>query len=230
LELTLKPFTKNLFFSFLFFYLIGCSSSPDEKNLFITQIIYGRNSKENSERLPIYRLKVPREWIQNDVDKHEILSDTTKNLAEFHVFDGGKKIRITIHNFPSDSQEDRISPSTQIARWKRQFEELCPETVQILPQAFGGFSGFFFEGSGVLNKEPTTVIGWSMSLANEHYNSLTCLLGKISCPSKTSSLKQMKADYTIKVTGPQELMEKHKKSIVKAGRSFELIDELPSYL
>ena len=52
----------------------------------------------------------------------------------------------------------------QIMRWKRQFEQLDPATTSVKPQAFSGFVGYLFEGTGILSGETKTVLGWAMEL------------------------------------------------------------------
>lgn len=206
-------------FIFLFISLPSCSSNDSAyKNLSIEEIA-GRNTDQ-----PIYRAKVPRYWIKKEFPKNESLEDTMKPICEFYIKDDQESIRISIHNFPSNKIEERIPPNAQVARWKSQFEKLDPLSITVIPQAFGGFAGLFFEGTGVLNGQEASMMGWSMQLSIEHYQNL-CYAA---LPCTKHDLKQMRSDYTIKAVGTDRLVKKHKNEIVAFARSFELIHEIPT--
>ncbi len=165
---------------------------------------------------PIYRANVPLHWKQNNpLPSHSasaLLSDTTVPIAEF-TFEG---IRITIHSFPAETLESRVPPIAQINRWKRQFDELYPASVSISPQAFSGYVGLLFEGSGLMKQKETMVMGWSLQLAADHFRTLNRRMGTL----------QKRADITIKATGPRDLMAQYQREIIAFARSFELIDEV----
>lgn len=200
------------------FNLIGCNnSSLPQDSTFIE--IAGRGNGL-SQRQPIYRIKAPRFWKYTHPPLSDLLLDTTLPLCEFHIEEGEQNIRITIHNFPSDKIEERVPPKAQIARWKQQFDELDPSSISIVPQAFSGFSGSFFEASGVNKSQDVTVLGWSMQIGVEHYRNLNLYPHPIH--------KQMRADATIKVVGPSDLILKHRHAIIAFARSFELINEIPT--
>lgn len=167
--------------------------------------------------LPIYRVKAPLSWRRQNPSPEESLIDTTKSLCEFYLSEGEETIRVTIHNFPSRKIEDRIPPAAQITRWKKQFANLEPTTVFVTPQAWGGFAGFLFEGSGLINDAPVSMMAWSMQLAWEHYRNLY------------EASPQIRADFTVKATGSKEMMKKYRKAIIDFARSFELIEEIPSH-
>lgn len=192
----------------------ACANSegpPDAQDLKIEKI-----SGRDKQGIPIYRAKAPISWTRKKPLPEDSLEDTTKSLCEFFIQEEAGIIRITIHNFPSIKIEDRVPPASQIARWKRQFANLEPTSVSVTQQAWGGFAGLLFEGAGRINDKSEAVMGWSMQLGSEHYRNL---LGASS---------QIRADYTIKATGPKELMKKYRKEIVAFARSFELIQEIPS--
>lgn len=194
------------------------------------QEICGRNSVDNLARPQTYRAKVPIGWMRNDPSATSSLTDTTQSLCEFIIKgENSSQIRITIHNFPSTQIKDRIPPNAQIARWKRQFTQLDPTSVSITQQAYAGFSGLLFEGTGRMDSQnqTMTMLGWSMQLAPEHYYSLSGLLSRNQSPEDAYVLQQMRADYTIKAVGPQNLIEQHKNEIMAFAHSFELIQELP---
>lgn len=168
--------------------------------------ICGRNPADH----PFYRVNVPAEWKQKDLRHLKDKSDTTLPVCEFMI----DTIRITVHTFPSENQNDRIPTFAQIERWKKQFKPL--DSFSTTPQAFSGYSGIFFEGTGLLNNEIRTMMGWSMQLANDHYRLL--------------SNPQQKADFTIKAVGAVEDMKSRRKEIIAFARSFELVEEIPEQL
>ncbi len=135
-------------------------------------------------------------------------------------------IKITIHNFPADSSEKRIPPSAQVERWKRQFAVLNPLESFSTPQAYAGYFGLQFEGTGVISEIPTTTLAWAMQMDPRHYSNLTAK--QQYHPKEKGYLQQMAADYTIKAMGPPESMAEHRDAIVNFAHSFELIQEIPA--
>jgi hypothetical protein len=164
---------------------------------------------------PSYRIKAPHSWQRHPTPSTADLSDTKQAICTYNI----DSIRITIHTFPSQKIEDRISPQAQIARWKQQFESLDPATVNITPQAYSGYAGLLFEGTGRLNGEHTTVMAWSMQLAPEHYRQLF-----YNRPLDVD----LRADFTIKAVGPAEIMSLYRQALIAFARSFELIKEIDS--
>jgi hypothetical protein len=208
-----------LIFLLLSLCLIGCDHESPPISSFQWRTISGRTEA----REPIYRIKAPIDWTRHDPLFEESLADTTKPLCEFYVKEGDEVIKISIHNFPSDHITQRIPPLAQIARWERQFQQLCPEETHIAPQGYNGFSGAFFQGTGIMNGTLMTVLGWAMQIAPEHYHTL-------SYPETSQEAllyPQMRADFTIKVVGPKDLVHKQMHSLIAFARSFELIDEVP---
>lgn len=186
--------------------------------------ISARDDGSMKEHSPlIYRFKVNPEWKLSLPDRRESIADTTKALAEIFILDGSQKIRIAIHNFPSDQMNERIPPLAQIARWKKQFQALMPQHVTITPQAFGGYQGYLMEATGLMHDTSTTVMGWSLQLPPEHYQSLNKAISR----SEQIKFRQMRGDVTIKAVGPKDLMHKHREEIVAFARSFQLIDDIP---
>ena len=173
----------------------------------------------------IYRALVPSQWIRKDPVEFESLADTTKAICEFYIRENGEsgaEIRLTIHTFPILKEEERIPPQAQIARWKRQFEDLDVLSTQILPESHGGFSGLYFEGTGTLKNQPAKMLGWSMQLAHLFTRELSL--------NEQPLDSYKRADYTIKATGPPDFIHQHRKAIRDFAGSFEFIDELPSPL
>jgi len=206
---------NTLYFIALFF---GCDS-PDsalpERSL-IT--IYGRDRGS-----AIYQMNIPSNWIPISPDPSISIQDTKKPIYEFIIPNGEEQVEITIHNFPSHSLQERIPTMAQVTRWREQFSELDETRSFVIPQAFGGYAGYRFEGSGKMENSDTTVIAWAMQLPTEHYYSLSFPTKKISSEERD----QMKADYTIKFVGPTNLILEHKNTINAAARSFRLIKEIP---
>lgn len=186
------------------------------------QEIQGRDY--DGTRFHVYRARAPNEWIRKDSFKEESLADTKKSICDFFIHSDNGVIRIAIHNFPSDIIDERIPPIAQIARWQRQFDFLQAEESHTIQQAFNGYAGLKFKGVGIMDNKDTMMLGWSLQLGKEHYQ----MLSHPRNPTDHDLYREMRADITIKVTGPKELMENHEDAIIAFARSFELIREIPS--
>lgn len=211
---------KSLMVLFCFLVLVGCSDTHEDlKNDFRWQQISGRDEGMPDQRTAVYRAIVPTNWEREDPSPARSIMDTTLPNCSFIIRDEDSRIFITVHTFPSDHIEDHIPPEAQVARWKRQFKEIDPESLSMSPRAYGGFAGLFFEASGKLKdrEDPVTVLAWSMQLDAQHYQTLSL-----------QSEKQKSADYTIKAVGPEGLIEKHKEEIHCFAKSFELITPIPA--
>jgi hypothetical protein len=208
---------------FLFLTLIllcGCSEAPPPSHPM--QEIKGRDY--HGARFYVYRARVPLNWIRKDPLAEESLTDTTKSLCEFFIPGNEGFIRIAIHNFPSNTLDERIPPMAQIARWQRQFDPLQAEESSTLPQAFNGYIGLKFKGIGLMDGTNTMMLAWSLQLGKEHFQ----MLSNPKNPADHNNFREMRADVTIKATGPKSLMEDHEEEIIAFARSFELIKEIPS--
>lgn len=170
----------------------------------------------------VYRVKAPQSWTYH-APIFETLSDTTKPIGEFVIDDGKESVLITIHNFPSVSQKDRIPPQAQISRWQRQFENLDSSSMNITPQSFSGFVGMLFEGTGSIKGDPASMLAWSMQLAPEHYLTLQYPYNA----AQAEKFPCMCADITIKAVGSPEMIQQYKDDIVQFARTLELIEEIP---
>lgn len=201
--------------------LSACGESPAPSSPSSRQIISGRNDGER--RLPIYQVSVPSGWVRRDSLPEETLSDTTKPIVEFLIAGETGPIRISIHNFPSDTIEQRIPPSAQVARWQRQLEGLVAAESHTVPQAFGGFVGLGFKGLGRLGQIDSMVLGWSLQVGDHHYRMLST-----ASSGSVHRHREMRADVTIKAVGPKNFMEGKEEEITAFARSFELIEEIPS--
>lgn len=193
------------YFILALFLLISCNS-PNEKH-FHFQEFEGR-----LKTVPIYRAEVPLDWKSIPLENDHYLNDTMLPIAVFMI-DG---IRLTVHNFPSDSLEQRISPYAQVARWEKQFSSL-DSSSDTTPVAWGGFSGLLFEASGAINKNPTTMLAVAMQLPSEYYQTF----------KENEVNRQKRADYTIKVLGSPEKVQANREELLAFIESFELIDEIP---
>ena len=192
-------------------FLAGCTAPSEPIRDAPWQTIAGRDDA----REPIYRARIPEQWHRQDPDPTISLTDSRLAICELTVLDAiHGDIKITIHNFPYDKFEDRIPPAAQVARWQRQLTEIDPTSIQTTPVGHGGFAGFLFEATGTFEgQQGTSVMGWAMQLAAEHFWNLE---------------GQRRADYTIKVVGPARSVAKHRDEILRFARSFELIDEIVS--
>lgn len=201
-----------------------CSCSQNDSSILSLNIveIAARDEGDPTQRPIVYRIKVPKDWVKRIPPAKESLMDTTKSIIEFFIYEGDAKIRMTIHNFPTDTKDQRVIPMAQIRRWKRQFQSLDEASLTLIPQAFGGYHGFLLEASGKLNDIQTSVLGWSLQLALEHYQALS--LPTLS--TITQRHRQMRGDVTLKAVGPSHLIAKHRESIISAARSFQLIDDI----
>ncbi len=206
----------------LLFLSTACSSSPSSLNSNEWQYFSGRNTEASLEKPLIYRARVPDSWQRTTPLSSESILDTRKPLSEFLIGNEECSIRLTLHNFPTSSMEERVPPIAQISRWKKQFDYLEAVSINVIPLSQGGFSGLYFEASGIQHEIPVTVIGWSMQLAPEHYRTLAQSTNDISI--------QMRSDYTIKAIGSPDSILKHKKHLIEFAKTFELIHEIPSYL
>lgn len=190
-------FNRTISTILLFLSLIGCSSAEQPQANWVSI-----NGRTNSA---VYQIKVPKHW--KHLEPPQFQTDTRMPIAEFSI---GSDIKITIHNFPSHSLEQRIPPQAQAARWERQFEKLDTASVSITPQAFSGFSGLLFEASGILQGSEQSVMAWAMQIAPQLYQ-------------RTNSPDE-RADFTIKVQGSPQSIKKYRTEIVQFARSFELIN------
>lgn len=200
-----------LWLSFLAF-LTSCTTSPAQSHI-KTSMINGRDKTKDA----LYRVKVPTHWKEIALDSLVDLTDTTQPIAHYEIHENDRKIEIVVHNFPSNTQ---VPPQFQVERWQRQFDEGSLLYCSSTPQAFSGYVGLLFEGTGLIQTHPVKVMAWALNMGTSHYQTLSHTL---------SSLNQQKrADVTIKVSGPPEIMQKQKMAIVNFARSFELIEEIPT--
>lgn len=201
--------------------LCSCASAPEQETSTTTQEIKGRDF--TGRRFAVYRARVPETWIRRDPLPNESLNDTTKALCEYIIKEKNGIIRISIHNFPTDTIDQRIAPAAQVARWQRQFTSLSPTDYSITPQTFNGYTGLYFKGEGKLHNSQSMMLGWSLVLAPEHYR----MLSHGSNDEENKKYREMRADVTIKAIGPISMMEHHEGDISRFARSFELIEEIP---
>ncbi len=189
------------YLAILLFLCCGCQQEQEAPKM---QNIMARDQR------PTYRAIVPAHW--KAVPTTSNLQDTMLPLIEYQV----EGVSITVHNFPSQKMEQRIPAQAQVERWKKQFTYLEPMSIEVTPQAHGGFSGLLFEGEGILDEKRQKMIAWSMLIAPMHYQTLDHL-----------EKRQMLADYTIKVVGD---VDPHRDEIFRFANSFELIESIPQPL
>ncbi len=195
--------------------LVGCQQKQPVQNPW--QEIAGRDLGHSLIiRHPVYRARVPYHWKRVDPLPSVSNADTTKPLVEFWIDD---QVSVNVHNFPSDSLEERIPPAAQVARWRKQLVGLNPKEAVVKPISRAGFAGLFFEGQG----HDVLVMAWSLQLDAEHYR----VLLKGENRENGDFLKQMRADVTIKVVGPPDVVESYQDELMDFAGSFELIQEIP---
>lgn len=216
----MKP--KFYIIFFLSLCIISCHSQETKRSSVRPIEIAARNESHTLNKPLIYRVKVPTLWNVQTPGADVSLFDTTKPISEFYITEGQEKIRITIHNFPADSIEKRIPPMAQINRWKRQFKSIDPNTESIKAQSFGGYYGWLFEATGLLEGSKSTMMGWTLQLASEHFRSLQ----RSTSRALEERYRQMRGDVTIKAVGPENLIKKHRDDIIQFARSFQLIDDI----
>lgn len=188
-------------------FLVSCNKCPEKVPPYTFQKFTGREERLSEQmmvRRPVYRAKVPIGWTR--LDPEGLILDTTQPNVTFLI---DEDLKLVVHTFPAK----RIPPLAQIERWKGQLSDA--QTI-VEAAGHGGFAGFFLEAP--------TVLAWSLQLDFEHYQTLSFLA---SSPAEHEHFKQMQADFTIKVTGPQKQIAKHRDEILLFESSFELIQEIP---
>jgi hypothetical protein len=214
------------FLVILAFFFMGCSSGdPPKDSESFWQEISGRDEGEGKfYRVPVYRAKVFPGWVFHEPDAKESIFDTMKANSEFLIEYPEGTIRIAVHNFPVTNKNDRIPPMAQIARWKRQISEIDQVSLKEDLFAHGGFAGTLIEATGLIDEKKISVIAVAMQLDSEHYQVLS---QKSGTEEEQNLYRQQSADYTIKASGPPDIVSKKRKEILKFARSFELIEEIP---
>ncbi|SCA62898.1 Uncharacterized protein SCG7086_AF_00110 [Chlamydiales bacterium SCGC AG-110-P3] len=205
--------------------LLCSCDTPTEPLIGAWQQITARDSGVPSERAPVYRACVPNYWIRHDPDGNTSIVDTTLPLCDFTITDAGGSITIAVHNFPYDTLEQRIHPSAQVARWRRQLIDTDAATVAIQPYGHGGYAGLQFEATGTfLGASDITILAWAMQLSREHFRNLQ----RGGTIEQRRFDRQQRGDYTIKAYGPRATLARYRRDIEDFARSFELIAEVPS--
>jgi len=187
----------------------------------VYQHIQGRDDAPSTGQIirrPVYRARIPDSWIRKDPQAKESIADTMRPLVEFLIPTPQGEVRLTVHNFPYDHMEERIPPAAQIARWRQQANLEDPLNTREDFRAHDGFAGICLEGDGL--------IAWAMQLCPEHFRCLQ----QPGPPEQTRYLRQLRADYTIKATGPEEAIHYAKTELINFSDSFQLIQEIPTPL
>lgn len=182
------------------------------------ELISARDQDPSLNRPFIYRISTPNGWTKLEPDPKISITNTTFANCEFVLEKKEGKIRLTIHTFPFQDRNLRIPPQAQVNRWKQQFDDIDILTVHVSDESRGGFSGLFFEAEGLIKGQPTKVMAWSMQIAQIYDRELE--------QGKNFLDSWKRADYTIKASGPIEMMTTYRKELIQFSNSFELIDEL----
>lgn len=197
-----------------FLLLIFCISCENSNvSTFKTISIPGRNGQF------IYEIDFPDHWEYAFTDSN-LINDTRESLCDLFFEEENEKVIFSIHNFPCSSLHERIPPKAQVNRWNNQLKETQEIKKQEILESFGGFCGIKFQGVGNLNHEAKKMIAWAMQLPEEFYHSLNF------SNFSEDELMQMRADFTIKVTGPESLIDKHQATLEKVAHSFRLIQDI----
>lgn len=200
----------------VFLTLFSCEKQDSSKADFSEHFIHSRDDGISLQRFPLYSVKVPSYWITNDSSPSISIADTRKPLQEYLIQEAEGTIKISIHNFPTKTLNERIPPNAQIHRWRNQFDSLIPSLTFIANESHDGFIGLLLEAEGTLNNKPTKILGWAMQLAPEYCEQLND-------DDMSPYLQQACSDYTIKVVGPPNLIKKYRQDIITFANSFALI-------
>jgi len=212
-----NSFVRIFILSLLF---SGCWDVRNQDGAILVEVP-GRDAEHDEQhaRYPVYRASVPPSWKPIYPNAGSSNVNTMLPLLSFDLGD----VKIHVHNFPSESIDQRIPPPAQVERWKRQFSEIFPFTMTTKRKSRAGFVGLYFQAEGLLQGREQMMVGWAMSIDPRHYSRLV-LPGT---QKEKEFYKQMRADYTIKAVGKREALSKRLDEIVRFGNSFELIQEIP---
>lgn len=185
------------------------------------QTIQDRNSN------PTYRMQIPAEWVPIKQESMVDLSDTREALCTYQLPHPAGNLTLVIHNFPNDQSSEQIPAQAQVNRWLQQFEELDPLATRLEPQSFSGFQGMRVQAAGIKKGKREALLGWGFNLTGQHYRVLSHPKTTF---ADTETLRQMRGDITIKVTGPVPAMEHYQEQLLSAAKTFELIEAIPEPL
>ena len=191
--------------------LTSCKKCPEKVPPFTYYPVQGREEVLPSGKIvrrPLYKVKMPVAW--KAILSETSLTDTTKPNALFEIT---PNLHLTFHTFPTTDLDERIPSLWQVERWKKQ--DALPATVT--PVHHDGFVGLLFETAQTL--------AWSYQLDPELYQTLA-FLGRTH--EETAYFRQMRSDYTIKVSGPAEEIEQHRDEITFFADNVELFQAIPA--
>ena len=193
--------------------LTACKKCPDKVPPFTHVPIQGREEVLPSGKIlrrPLYNAKMPVAW--KHLPSESCLSDTTKPNALFQIEEG---LFLAVHTFPTDELNQRIAPAMQVQRWQTQDRS----KAKIEKVHHDGFYGLFFETEKTL--------AWSFQLDSELYQTLA-FLGRTH--EENAYFRQMRSDFTIKVSGPKELIAEHREEILFFADNLALFQAIPAKL
>lgn len=191
--------------------LSGCRKCPDKVPPFTQYPIQGREEVLPSGKVlrrPLYRAKMPVSWKALPTECN--LRDTTKPNALFEIT---PNLYLAVHTFPTDELTERIPPELQIQRWMKQDSSQS----KITAVHHDGFVGLCFETAKTL--------AWSFQLDPELYQTLA-FLGRTH--EENGYFRQMRSDFTIKVSGPPDELLAHRDEIFFFANSLELFQAIPA--
>ena len=191
--------------------LVSCKKCPEKVPPFTRYPIQGREEILPSGKIlrrPLYQAKMPVAW--KALPTETSLRDTTKPNALFEIT---PNLHLAVHTFPSDELSERIPPAWQVERWQKQDDS----PAKIMPVHHDGFVGLCFQTAQTL--------AWSFQLDPELYQTLA-FLGRTH--EESAYFRQMRSDFTIKVSGPAEEIEAHRDEIVFFADNIELFQPIPA--
>lgn len=191
--------------------LYGCRKCPEKVPPYTHYPIQGREETLPSGKVlrrPLYKAKMPVSW--KALPSQSSLRDTTEPNAVFEIT---PSLHLTFHTFPSDDLKERIPPAWQVERWQKQ----DGSPAKITPAHHDGFVGLCFQTANTL--------AWSFQLDPELYQTLA-FLGRTH--EESAYFRQMGSDFTIKVSGPPEEIEAHRKEIAFFADNIELFQPIPA--
>lgn len=194
-------------------FLVGCEKRTEKAIPYTLYPIQGREEVLPSGKVlrrPLLKAKVPIGW--KALPSEASLRDTTKPNAVFAI---SPDLKLAVHTFPTDDLTERIPPTWQIERWRKQEESEGLVTAV----HHSGYIGLKFETENAL--------AWSFQLDPELYQTLA-FLGRTH--EENGYFRQMRSDFTIKVVGPAEEIAKHHEEICFFADQIELFQPIPAKL
>ncbi|MCH9611285.1 MAG: hypothetical protein S4CHLAM81_12240 [Chlamydiales bacterium] len=194
----------------IFLALTACNNRPEKESSYTRYPIPSRLEKlPGGKKLtrPLYQAKVPIGW---KAIPQECTEDTMKPNALFEIT---PTLQLAVHSFPTNELQERVPSTSQVRRWQRQDgNEGTLDRVH-----HDGFVGLMFETE--------TTLAWSFQMDPEHYQTLA-FLGRTF--EEQAYFRQMRSDFTIKVSGAAEEIASHRDEIFFFANTISLFHPIPA--